>query len=95
MHPGVIAMSYPLNLTASERDLDADELALEDLARRAYDAAHLNDSFSALKERARFSKEASGLYRGWMRAARSGALDVDSEKRSQPEAKTEPTALAA
>ena len=88
-------MSYPPHLTASEHELDAKELALKELARKAYDAAHLNDSFSALEQRTRFSKEAAGLYRGWMRAARSGALGVASEKRSLPGTEVKPAALAA
>jgi hypothetical protein len=50
------------------------EEALELLARRAYDAAHPDDSFEDLKRRAGFSREAAGLFRAWIRAARSGAL---------------------
>ena len=46
----------------------------EALARTAYDAAHPADSFEALKRRKAYSREAAGLYRDWIRAARSGAL---------------------
>jgi hypothetical protein len=47
---------------------------VEALAARAYDAAHPTDSFEALKQRRAYSREAAGLYRDWIRAARSGAL---------------------
>jgi hypothetical protein len=47
---------------------------IEALAAKAYDAAHPADSFEALKRRKSYSREAAGLYRDWIRAARSGAL---------------------
>jgi hypothetical protein len=87
-------MSYHRNPTIAEDKADPAELAFEALACKAYDACHSNDSFSALEQRAHFSKEAAGLYRGWMRAARSGALGTIDE-RTQPGADTKPSALAA
>ncbi|WP_048708658.1 hypothetical protein [Microvirga massiliensis] len=87
-------MSYHRNVAIAEDKADLAELDFEAQVREAYDACHPNDSFSALKQRARFSKEASGLYRGWMRAARSGALGM-IEKRTQPDADAKSSALAA
>jgi hypothetical protein len=87
-------MPYHRNLAIAEDKADPAELAFEALAREAYDACHPNDSFSALKQRARFSKEAAGLYRGWMRAARSGAIGT-LEDRTQPGADAKSSALAA
>lgn len=48
---------------------------VEELASAAYDTANPDDSFKSLERRAAFSKEAAGLYRDWMRAALSGALN--------------------
>jgi hypothetical protein len=57
------------------------------LARAAYDAAHPSDSFEALERRTAYSREAAGLYRDWIRAARSGALGlVEGGPREKPRA---------
>ena len=87
-------MSGHRNLKIAEDKADPAELAFKALAREAYDACHPNDSFGALEQRARFSKEASGLYRGWMCAARSGALGT-IEKHMQPGADAKSSTLAA
>jgi hypothetical protein len=42
----------------------------EALVRREYQRCHPDDTFDALKHRARFSKEAQGLVRDWMAAAK-------------------------
>lgn len=50
------------------------DAAIEALARQAYEACHPDDSFDDLKRRAGFTREAAGLLRAWMGAARSGRL---------------------
>jgi hypothetical protein len=61
------------------------------LARRAYEACHPDDTFDDLKRRARFTREAAGLLRAWIRAAQTGALGPLEDARTADR----PGALAA
>ncbi|MBM6582847.1 hypothetical protein ILT44_21815 [Microvirga sp. BT689] len=72
----------------------ASNAVIENLARRAYEACHPDDSFDALKRRAGFIRPDAGLLRAWMAAARSGRLGPPEEV-SAAQAADRPDALAA
>lgn len=68
------ARSHLRTLAGTAGPPDAAARRAEAIAGEAYDAVHHDDSFAALKRRARFSKEDAGLFRDWMAAAERGAL---------------------
>jgi hypothetical protein len=79
----VLVLLMRIEMPRLQHDAFDDELQarVEDYVRREYERCRPNDTFEAMKRRARFEKDSKGLLRDWLEAGRRRiAAEADAEQ---------------